>query len=55
MSTIKNRIKDLRRLFSAIAWCLSLSWKASRLYTVARLLCEAVAPAFAIATNVFLL
>ena len=51
MGKLKNRIKELPGMFSAAAWCMSLSWGASKAYTIIRLLCEAVAPFLAIAAS----
>ena len=51
MDNLRKRIKELLGFFSAFKWCLALSWGASKLYTISRLLCEAVAPVLVIAAS----
>ena len=48
MTRIKKLIKEAPAFFSTMGWCLSLSWKGSRFYTLARVGAETLAPLFVI-------
>ena len=46
-----NSVAKVKELFSLIAWCLSLSWKASNFYTLAQLISQAATPLVGIAMS----
>lgn len=44
MSKPRKYVKNIIGLFSTVKWCLSLTWKSSKLYTVVRLCAEVFTP-----------
>ena len=45
---MKNIIKDIPGFWATIIWCLALSWKTSKLYTIIRIAADIVTPLLAI-------
>jgi len=48
---IINTVAKIKDFFSLIGWCLSLSWKASKFYTLAQLFSQAATPLLGIAAS----
>lgn len=48
MKLLTKIINSITKFFRTIAWCLSLSWNASKYYTVIRIITEILTPLFAI-------
>ena len=48
MKLLTKIINSITKFFRTIAWCLSLSWNASKYYTVIRIIAEILTPLFAI-------
>ena len=45
-----NKTKNISSFFSTVMWCLSLSWKSSKLYTIIRIIADIATPLLFIAT-----
>ena len=45
---MKNILKDLPSFIATVKWCLSLSWKSSKFYTIIRIAADIVTPLLAI-------
>ena len=48
MKPLQNVSGKIKKIFSAVAWCVPFSWNASRFYTVMRIVIEAATPFCAI-------
>jgi len=47
-NTINRLVRNLLEFFSALKWCIVLSWNTSKFYTASRIIAEILTPAFSI-------